>query len=85
VRVARVAVPAVTQPVGRYPVLIEVDNPGADDTLELRIRPLGKGRRPDRNRQAQLHPRRAGVARPRGPKDGGLLFTHEVARLDQTA
>ena len=75
VRVSRVAVPAVTQPVGRYPVLIEVDNPGADDTLELRIRPLGKGA--DLTETVKLGSIRdeqvwLDVA---GPKDGGLLFT----------
>lgn len=75
VRISRVAVSAVTQPVGRYPVLVEVDNPGADDSLELRVRPLGKGA--DLTETVKLDSIRDVHIwlDPAGPKDGGLLFT----------
>src|SRR5262245_48441592 len=35
--------PIITQPVAKYPVRIEVDNPAAGDTLEVQLRPIGAG------------------------------------------
>lgn len=75
VRIARVGVPAITAPVTRYPVLVEVDNPSNDDTLELHLRPLGRGAeltevvKLDTVRDVHVWLDTA------GPKDGGLLFT----------
>lgn len=65
----------VTQPVGTFPVLIEVDNPAARDTLELRLRPAGAEKEitdtikvgPTRDVRVWLD--------MAGPTDGGLLFT----------
>ena len=65
----------VTQPVGTFPVLIEVDNAAARDTLELRLRPAGAEQEitdtikigPTRDVRIWLE--------PAGPTDGGLLFT----------
>ena len=75
VRVSRAAASTVTQPVAGYPVLIEVDNPAATDTLELRLRPI-KGANDltetvklDSVRDVQVWLDTA------GPTDGGLLFT----------
>jgi len=75
VRIARVGVPAATAPVTRYPVLIEVDNASDDDSLEFRLRPIGKG--PELTEVVKLDSVRdvhiwLDTA---GPKDGGLLFT----------
>jgi hypothetical protein len=75
VRVSRVAVPDVTQPVGRYPVLIEVDNPSPDDRLELRVGPVGKGLDvTERIKLDTLRDVRVWLDTA-GPTDGGLLFT----------
>ena len=41
VRVSRVSPKTVTAPVAGYPVLVEVDNPGDGDSLEVRLRPVG--------------------------------------------
>jgi hypothetical protein len=65
----------VTQPIGTFPVLIEVDNPTAKDTLELRLRPAGAEKEitdtikigPSRDVRVWLD--------TSGPTDGGLLFT----------
>jgi hypothetical protein len=65
----------VTQPVGSFPVLVEVDNPATRDTLELRIRPAGSEKEitdtlkigPTRDVRTWLD--------TAGPTDGGLLFT----------
>ncbi len=75
VRVSRAAASAVTQPVATYPVLIEVDNSAATDTLELRLRPvrgdneLTETVKIDSVRDVQVWLDTA------GPTDGGLLFT----------
>ncbi|HEV3383190.1 MAG TPA: hypothetical protein VG097_00165, partial [Gemmata sp.] len=65
----------ITQPVGTFPVLIEVDNPAIRDTLELRLRPAGAEKEitdtikigPTRDVRVWLD--------TAGPTDGGLLFT----------
>jgi hypothetical protein len=65
----------VTQPVGTFPVLIEVDNTAAKDSLELRLRPAGADKEitdtikigPTRDVRIWLD--------TAGPTDGGLLFT----------
>jgi hypothetical protein len=69
------AAKTITQPVGTFPVLIEVDNPAARDTLELRLRPAGAEKEitdtikigPTRDVRVWLD--------TAGPTDGGLLFT----------
>jgi len=61
--------------VTRYPALIEVDNAGDDDTLEFRVRPIGKG--PELTEVVKLESVRDVQVwlDTAGPKDGGLLFT----------
>jgi hypothetical protein len=56
-------------------VLIEVDNAGDDDTLEFRLRPIGKG--PELTEVVKLDSVRDVHVwlDTAGPKDGGLLFT----------
>jgi hypothetical protein len=64
-----------TQPVPRFPVLVEVDNPAATDSLELRLQPVGAAKeltetvKFDSIRDVHVWLDTA------GPTDQGLLFT----------
>jgi hypothetical protein len=75
VRVSRVIPKTVTAPVAGYPVRVEVDNPGDNDTLELRLHPLGGG--PELTEIVKLDSVRDNRIwlDTAGPTDGGLLFT----------
>jgi hypothetical protein len=64
-----------TQPVPRFPVLVEVDNPAPEDSLELRLQPVGTAKeltetvKFDSIRDVHVWLDAA------GPTDQGLLFT----------
>ena len=74
----------VTAPVAGYPVRVEVDNPGDNDTLELRLHPVGGG--PELTEIVKLDSVRdktAVVRRSRGTERRRASLAHALARLDQ--
>ena len=75
-RVSRVvAQDASPRPSRGYPVLVEVDNPGDNDSLELRLRPVGGAAElTEIVKLDSVRDNRIWLD-PAGPTDGGLLFT----------
>ncbi len=78
VRVSLVPVNAktvATQPVPRFPVLVEVDNPSATDSLELRLQPVGASKELTEIVKLETIRDTHIWVDVSGPTDGGLLFT----------
>jgi len=86
VRVSLATLPAVTRPVGKFPVLVELDGASPGDRLELRVRPfIGGTNLTEVTKFEELRDVHVWLDTS-GPTDGGLLFTtrsHDwIASLD---